>query len=187
MPHLLRSDGKAVIFPAGCSGPDRKHGFADAWFMYADEDAFFFVAGSARTFGWHIYLARAESPACAGLRHRERFDPRQSGGLPADLFVQRTSRHSFGSIASLTRNPSPGLAHRITTSLLDAGLLWNRETGHVCEVPDRLLRQHPRAYGDPKDWQSVKIEKGNTIGVEGGYIGGLFNATLSIRATISKT
>jgi hypothetical protein len=32
MPHLIRSDGRSVIFPAGYR-PHSKHDFADAWFL----------------------------------------------------------------------------------------------------------------------------------------------------------
>jgi hypothetical protein len=183
MPHLMSADGKSAIFPAGCR-PPRRHDFANSWFLYVDADVFFHVAAFVGISHWSFYLGRDES--CIGLRHRDRFAPGQPGGLPADLFIQRKSRYSFGSHLSLTRNPSPEVTHRVTTALLDAGLLWTRETGSVCEIPERILRQS-RYRDAPENRQKVRITKPKTIIVDGGYIGGLFNSTLSIGATLANT
>jgi hypothetical protein len=185
MPHLISTDGRSAIFPAGCR-PPRSHDFADSWFFYVDADIFFHIAAYVGISYWSFYLGRDGSPACIGLRHRSRFAPEQPGGLPAEFFIQRRSRYSFGSHLSLTRNPSPAVTHRVTTALLDAGLLWTRETGSVSEIPERILSQsHIRDA--PETRQKVKIARPKTIIVDGGYIGGLFNSTLSIRAALANT
>jgi len=47
MPHLLRDDGKAVILPAGWRKTTH-HDPNDMWFLYADEEVFFFFGGARK-------------------------------------------------------------------------------------------------------------------------------------------
>jgi hypothetical protein len=68
---------------------------------------------------------------------------------------------------SLTRNQSPAVTHHVTTALLDAGLLWTRETESVCEVPKRILRLS-HVHDATEDRQKVKIAKPKTTIVDSG-------------------
>jgi hypothetical protein len=182
MPHLLRSDGKAVIFPAGCRGQRMRHDSSDTWFLYADEEVFFFFASSAHS--PHRHLIGPGWPACIGLRDKSRFDPSQPGGLPADLFVQRKSRYSWIDPVTSTKNPSPAVAHRVTVAIVDAGFAWSGQGGFVSEAPERIGREQPWSPLDTKDWQKVPVQLG-PASVEGGYIGGLFSSTYSLRARLA--
>jgi hypothetical protein len=46
--------------------------------------------------------------------------------------------------------------------------------------------QHGNDY-HPSKWRTAKINRPEVITVEGAYIGGLFNSTLSIRATLAPS
>jgi hypothetical protein len=131
MPHLISADGRSAIFPAGYRH-HMGHDGADSWFLYVDADVFFNIAAHACPLFWEFEWGQGGSIACIGLRHRDRFASGQPGGLPSDLFTHRESR--YGSYVQLTPIPAPALAHRVTTALLDAALLWTRETGSVCEI-----------------------------------------------------
>ena len=94
MPHLCRDDGRAVMLPAGLrSGLHRGEDYdPGAFFLYADEDIFFCVRGSA--FGgwrelrsnWRFELG---GPFRIGLRHPDRFDASQLDGIPAVYFWRK--------------------------------------------------------------------------------------------------
>jgi hypothetical protein len=180
MPHLLRHDGKAVIFPAGRRSAGH-HDPRGVWFLYADDEVFFFFPGWAKG-NWDFDLAGVDHPSGVGLRREDRFD--QPGGLPVDLFVQRTSRYQFASHVKLTRNPSPSVTQRVTTALLDAGLAWRRGSFSVSEVPDRIVRE--RRYVIPTDVWKTKIGSPDRIDIRGGYIGGLFNSSSRVSATLAN-
>lgn len=190
MPHLLRDDGRAVIFPAGYRLEGRG-GISDGdntWFLYADDDVFFFFAGCNGLRSWHLRLTGPGFPCGIGLRREGRIDPHQPGGLPAKLFVQRQIRDWFQRTYRrhfLTMTPSPPLVQRVTAALFDAGFAWQR-TGEVWEVPERIAEKTQWRVGrmreDGERMSKAKMEPANAISVEGGYVGGQFNTTYRIMA-----
>jgi hypothetical protein len=174
IPHLRRSDGKAVMFPCGVRGARDRDGYyyARAFFFYADEDVFFRLEGSSQpTFQkgvprhWRFDL---DDLLDLGVRR----DP-DAAALPAGLVCRRVVydwREAY-------LQPLPRLAQRLTTALIDGCLAWSGSRLRLREDPARL--KELAADGSPQPTpplanSGIDLEAKALVEVNHRYQGGRF-------------
>ena len=180
MPYLKRSDGKAFIFPAGRG---KKPSITSCWncfILYADDEVFFFLDGRNRRSTWHFTI---HQPKCIGLPKYEQFNPYQPNGLPIDLFTQRPHLQNFGSLFKYKNHidPSPKLAQKLRSSLIDAWLQWQGANVHLSQSPVRIEKDNGYLA---RDWEGLRLENSSckNVIIDGGYLGGRFSSNYSIYA-----
>jgi hypothetical protein len=187
VPHLIRSDGQAVMFPAGLKstlhrGEDYLPG---AFFCYADSDVFFLINGGEFV-GWKglpsDWTFNSANPFQIGLRHLEWFDASRPGGIPADLFT--TSQSRFGPVYA---TPSPSVWQRVATALIDGWLVWTGSSNRLLDDPSQLEKLRGRTTGVPGPEKSgIDLGRKAQVRIEGGYLGGRFNTMHSTTAWIEQ-
>jgi hypothetical protein len=187
VPYLIRSDGQAVMFPAGLKsslhrGEDYMPG---AYFCYADAEIFFFMNGGEFR-GWQnlpsSWTFSLAHPFQIGLRRLEWFDTSRPGGISADLFVGQQSR--FGSVQII---PSPSVWQRVTTALIDGWLVWAASPNRLLDDPSQLEKLRGRdAYLPEHEKSGIDLGRKAQVRVEGGYLAGRFNTMHSTTAWIAE-
>jgi hypothetical protein len=187
VPYLIRSDGGAVMFPAGLNsylhrGEDYMPG---AYFCYADADMFFFINGGEFAglgnlpSSWTFNLAY---PFEIGLRHLEWFDASRPGGISTDLFVRR--QNYFGSAHSFA---SPSGWQRVATALIDGWLSWIGSPNRMLDDPSQLEKLRNRdAYLPDPDKSGIALGRRTQVRIEGGYLAGRFNTMHSTTAWLEE-
>lgn len=186
MPYLIRSDGHAVMFPAGLSsslhrGEDYMPG---AYFCYADADMFFFINGSEfpawqnLPSSWTFNLA---NPFQIGLRHLEWFDASRLDGISTDLFVRQQSHLGSAQII-----PSPSGWQRVATALIDGWLSWTGSPNRMLDDPSQLETLRNRdAYLPEPEKSGIGLGRKAQVRIEGGYLAGRFNTMHSTTAWLA--
>jgi hypothetical protein len=187
VPYLIRSDGQAVMFPAGLKsslhrGEDYMPG---AYFCYADTDMFFFINGSefpglgGLPSSWTFNLA---NPFQIGLRHLEWFDASRPNGISADLFIGQQSH--FGSAQVI---PSPSAWQRVATALIDGWLVWPGSPHRMLDDPSHLKKMGGYgAYLPEPEKSGIGLGRKTQVRIEGGYLAGRFNTMHSTTAWIAE-
>ena len=195
VPHLVRGDGRAVIFPAGVrSHMHRGEDYvAEAIITYADEELFFSVTGKAFA-GWQTFPSKwtfkVGQPFRIGLRQLDRFDAVQPDGVPESFFWRKPpafvvpfrSDHAGGI-------PSAELAQRITTALVDGWFAWAGVPKRMRDDADHLRElgaMHPRGRVPSLAESGIDLSQTSQVRVEGAYIGGRFNERASTTAWLEK-
>lgn len=184
MPHLLRSDRQALMFPYGVDGRFDRDGYyqADAKFFYADEDTFFILDGaSSRGFGTFdgtlrrgIWTFELDDLQEAGIRgepetYRRRGTPDRSG----NLVISRKIYDWRGPLLQ----PLPRLAQRLTAALIDGWLAWGGSPLRLLDDPKRLAwLEGQGAPGPVPPHQESGFELGakDQVWVKYGYRAGHF-------------
>jgi hypothetical protein len=194
MPHLLRDDGRAVMFPAGLRSELHRGESYDAkpFFLYADEDLFFCLHGSE--FGgwqrmhsnWKFELAR---PFRLGLRHLDQFDASQPDGVPATYFWREKPVRYLNRLlpgVSMTI-PSPAITQRVAAALLDGWLAWTGTSKRLLDDPDHLQELARRRAQVPSlERSGIDLGRKSRVRVEGAYLGGRFNTRASTTAWLES-
>jgi hypothetical protein len=173
IPHLRRSDGKAVTFPYQIKSFLDKDGCyaARAQFVYADEDVFFRLNGSTWPPGrnspgdWEFEL---DDLTDVGRRQ----DPKATE-LPADLVCSRRVYEWRGPYLQ----PLPRLAQRLKAGLIDAWLAWSGSRLRLLDDAEMLAwHKAQRAPGPVPALAESGIDLGAKafVTVKGGYHGGRF-------------
>jgi hypothetical protein len=195
MPNLRRDDDRAVMFPAGLrSGLYRGEDYdPGAFFIYADEDMFFYLHGSE--FGglaglrskWTFELGK---PFRIGLRHPDQFDASQSDGVPAAYFWRKTTPEKESLIRFLPdvsgAIPSPAITQRVATALIDGWLAWTGASKRLLDDPERLRELGKTAQVPPLERSGIDLGRKSRVRVEGAYVGGRFNTRASTTAWLEN-
>jgi hypothetical protein len=174
IPHLRRSDGKAVMYPYRVKSSLDKDGFYRPYgeFFYADEDVFFRVDGRS----W--LPTRSNPPGAWEFRLDELHDlgtrrDREATDLPAGLVC---SRQIYG-WRGPNLQPLPRLAQRLRAALIDGWLAWSGSSLRLPDDPAQLAGL--LSQGAPGPVPSL-AESGIDLGaksfveIEYGYHGGRF-------------
>jgi hypothetical protein len=172
IPHLRRSDGKAVMFPFQIRSQLDKDGYYSpaAEVFYADEDVFFRFEGRtsrgllAAPGAWNFELFELTD---LGVRQYPQAQPL------ADLMCRRKV---YG-WAEPYLQPLPRLAARLRAALIDGWLAWTGSRLRLLDDPQRLA--HLVSEGAPPPVPALK-DSGIDLGanrfvrVGTGYVGGRF-------------
>lgn len=173
VPFMRRSDGGAVIFPAGIRselhrGEDYR---ARAIFTYADEDVFFSVNATGSWSSWFSF--DLNSLFGIGLRDHKRFAPMAPSNLPPDWFGQSWRRPVL----------SLALSRRLTQSIVDAGLSWTGSTHRLLDDRQHFEEVTGRSKDQPRYEQSgISLQRPEHVCVEGGYRSGRYTRAAEIVA-----
>ncbi len=173
IPHLRRSDGKAVMFPHQVQSTLDKDGWytARAQFAYADDDVFFRLYG--RPWGW-----RKDEPGTWEFEIDElhdlgvRQDP-DSTELPAGLVRSRRVHDWRGP----NLQPLPRLAQRVTTALIDGWLAWSGSRLRLLDDPKHLAWLASQGSPEPVPplaKSGIDLNVQGIVTVKDGYHGGRF-------------
>jgi hypothetical protein len=173
VPHLRRSDGKAVMFPHQAEGTLDKDGWysARAKFVYADEDVFFRLDG--RPWG-----SRNDDPGTWEFELDElhylgvRQNP-DSHELPAGLVCSRRVYDWRGPYLQ----PLPRLAQRLTTALIDGWLAWSGSRLRLLDDPKHLAWLASQGSPEPMPplaKSGINLNAQGIVTVKDGYHGGRF-------------
>jgi len=186
IPNLRRDDGRAVMFPAGLrSGLHRGEDYdPGAFFLYADEDIFFCLRGSEFG-GWRMLPSNWKfelgSPFRIGLRHLDQFDASQPDGVPAGYFWRKKAPENAMRFLPDTSGavPSPAIAQRLTTALIDGWLAWTGTSMRLLDDSERLqeLGRSGKAQVPPLERSGIALGRASNVRVEGAYVGGHFNTS----------
>ena len=176
MPHLVRDDGKAAMFPSGLSSyMYRFESYrAGAYFVYIDEDVFFRLDGGDGLGRWEFKLRDLKR---VGLRDRQHIRP---DGLPASLFRGWRINEQWGQ----SIGPSPRLWETVSEALLDGWLAWTGKPGRLLDDPAHLKAVADGPYDPPPPLaeSGISLNQKSRVEVEGGYVGGRFNRTFATEA-----
>jgi len=173
IPHLRRSDHKAVMFPCGVRSSLDRDGFYEprARFLYADEDVFFQLDG--RSSAAHRLLGTWEFELDELIELGTRRDPRETPNRSVGLVCRRKVydwREPY-------LQPLPRLAQRLTTALVDGWLAWSGSPLRLLDTPAQL--EWLASQGSPVPVPPL-AETGFELGAKGlvaihyGYHGGRF-------------
>ena len=173
IPHLRRSDGKAVMFPYQIRSSLDKDGYyvARTQFFYADEDVFFRLDG-------HPSIPRKGSPGTWEFELDEltdlgvRQEP-EGGDLPEDLLCSRTVYDWDGP----RLQPLPQLAQRLTVALIDGWLSWSGSRLRLLDDPKKLASLASEGAPPPVPplpKSGVDLNARGLVAVNSGYHGGRF-------------
>jgi hypothetical protein len=172
IPHLRRSDGKAVMFPCGIQSTLDKDGYyvARARFAYADEDVFFQLDG--RTWSWE------GGPGTWEFDLHELYDlgvrqDAEATDLPAGLVCSRKVYRWRGPYLQ----PLPRLAQRLTAALIDGWLAWSGSHLRLLDDPAKLawLAAQGAPIPLPRLAESgIELGAKGLVAVKNGYHGGRF-------------
>jgi len=188
MPSLRRSDGRAVMFPAGLRsdrGPRGEGYYPNPFFLYADEDVALQIAGNS--YGgseglpstWFFKLDHVFRIA---LRRREQFDPNHPEVAPPDLFVQYTSRFF------ISRHPAVAFSRKLTAALTDGWIAWTGTDRRLLDDPAKvaeIAREDP--YDTPPlERSGIDLKQKKRVSVEGGYIGGRYSSRNTVTVWIDE-
>ena len=179
VPHLLRDDGQAAIFPAGMSSYMYRFETyrPGAYFVYIDEDVFFRF--DAAEFGgtWKFELGHLK---LVGLRVLSRFMQPPDEGLPPSLFREVGMNEPWG--ASI--HPSHRLWQTVSEALIDGGLSWTGNPGRLLDDPVHLKAMAEPGADPPPPLEESGISLGrkSRVTIGGGYVGGRFNSIFETEA-----
>ena len=173
IPHLRRSDGKAVMFPYQIRSSLDKDGYyvARTQFFYADEDVFFRLDGdpSIPSKGspgtWEFELDELTD---LGVRQEP-----DRGDLPEDLICSRTVYDWDGP----RLQPLPQLAQRLTVALIDGWLSWSGSRLRLLDDPNKLALLAAEGAPPPVPpvaKSGVDLNARGLVAVNSGYHGGRF-------------
>jgi hypothetical protein len=173
IPHLRRSDGKAVTFPYQIKSSLDKDGcyVARAQFFYADEDVFFrldgrtWPPGSNSPGDWEFEL---DDLTDVGVRQ----DP-EATDPPADLICSRRVYDWRGPYLQ----PLPRLAQRLTAGLIDAWLAWSGSRLRLLDDEEQLAwhkAQRAPYPVPPLEESGIELGAKALVRIKGGYHGGRF-------------
>jgi hypothetical protein len=173
VPHLRRSDGKAVMLPYRIQGSLDKDGcyVPRVQFFYADDDVFFRLDGEA-------WVPRKDSPGRWEFELDDltdlgvRQDP-EATDLPAGLVCSRTVYDWRGPYLQ----PLPRLAQRLTVALIDGWLGWSGSRLRLLDDPKTLawLASQGAPYPVPPLAKSgIDLDARGLVAVNYGYHGGRF-------------
>jgi hypothetical protein len=175
IPHLRRSDGKAVTFPYQIRSSLDKDGcyIPRAQFFYADEDVFFRIDGRS-------WAAGTRSPGAWEFELHELTDVggRQgpgTGDLPAELICSRQVYDWRGPYLQ----PLPRLAQRLTAGLIDAWLAWSGSRLRLLDDVEQLAwhKAQRAPYPVPALAESgIELGAKALVTINEGYHGGRFVA-----------
>ncbi len=173
IPHLRRSDGKAVMFPYQIRSSLDKDGYyvARTQFFYADEDLFFRLDG-------HPSIPRKGSPGTwefdldqlADLGVRQGPEGR---ALPEGLICSRAVYDWDGP----RLQPLPQLAQRLTVALIDGWLSWSGSRLRLLDDPKKLASLASEGAPPPVPplpKSGVDLNARGLVAVNSGYHGGRF-------------
>ena len=76
--------------------------------------------------------------------------------------------------------PSPAIAHRITTALIDGWLSWTGTSERLLDDPEHL--QEFRQWAPRLEHSGIDLGRKSQVRVEGAYVGGRFNTSASTTA-----
>jgi hypothetical protein len=169
IPHLRRSDGKAVMFPYQIRSTLDKDGYYDArvQFFYADEDVFFRLNGRS-------WLPFKNEPGTWEFELDDLIElgvRQDSTELPADLVCTRQVYDWRGPYLQ----PLPRLAQRLTAALIDGWLAWSGSRLRLLDDPEKLAwlasqgAPHPVP---PLEKSGIDLNAQGIARVKDGYHGG---------------
>jgi hypothetical protein len=189
MPSLRRSDGRAVMFPAGLDsdlGPRADGYYPNAFFLYADEDVSFCLKGGSfdgfepmsLPSSWSF---KPDSIFRIALRHPGQFDLSDPEVAPADLFSQYTSRYF------VSRYPTVAFLRKLTAALTDGWLAWNGTDRRLLDDPARLAELSEHDPNIPTlEKSGIDLKQKKRVCVEGGYIGGRYSSKNTVTTWIDE-
>ena len=177
IPHLLRSDGRAVMFPYRVhSHFDRDGDYqADARYFYADEDVFFVIGGHSFSH-WRgtrgLWVLDLDELYEFGVRP-------QPGSWPGDpdLTADLARARQIYEWRGPTLQPLPRLAQRLATSLIDGWLAWGDSPLRLLDDPEQLAwlaGQGAPGPIPPQAESGFALNAKGEVWVEGGYRDGRF-------------
>lgn len=180
VPHLLRDDGQAAIFPGGMSSyMYRFESYRpNAYFVYIDEDVFFRFETVEFGGAWEF---RLHDLKLVGVRALERLRLPTGNGLPESLFRDVRINDRWGQ----STGPSQRLWQTVSETLLDAGLAWTGSPSRMLDDPDHLKAMTESGPGDPPpplEESGIDLGPKARVTVEGGYVGSRFNRTFATEA-----
>jgi len=193
MPHLLRDDGHAVMFPAGLRSELHRGESYDAkpFFLYADEDLFFCLRGSEFS-GWRWMHSNWKfelgKPFRIGLRHLDQFDASQPDGVPATYFWRERPVEKWIRVlpeASMAI-PSPAITRRIAAALIDGWLAWTGTSKRLLDDAEHLQKLAETAQVPSLEQSGIDLGRKSRVMVEGAYVGGRFNTRASTTAWLES-
>jgi hypothetical protein len=175
IPHLRRSDGKAVMFPYGIRSSRDKDGYytAGTQFFYADEDVFFRLDGRGFSSAWDTGTWEFELDELIDLGVRQ--DDPDAIELPAGLICSRKVYDWRGPYLQ----PLPRLAQRLTAALIDGWLGWSGSSQRLLDDPKQLalLASEGSPHPVPALAKSgIDLNARGLVRVNFGYHGGRFVA-----------
>ncbi len=176
MPHLVRDDGKAAMFPSGLSSyMYRFESYrAGAYFVYVDDDVFFRFDGGDGLGRWEFKLRDLKR---IGLRDTASLTP---AGLPASLFRGWRMNEPWGQ----SIGPSPRLWETVSEALIDGWLAWTGNPGRLLDDPAHLNAMAEDGPCDPPPLaeSGIGLNQKSRVEVQGGYVGGRFNRIFTTEA-----
>ncbi len=178
MPHLRRSDGKAVMFPCKVRSSLDKDGYYNAkpQFFYADEDVFFLLDGGVSGPGRHTpgtWRFELDELMELGVRRNP-----GAAGPPPGLVCSRQVYDWRGPYLQ----PLPRLAQRLTAALIDGWLAWSGSRLRLLDDPGQLaslVAEQADVPGAPPpppplEQSGVGLDARSIVSVCHGYYGGRF-------------
>ncbi|CAI9120183.1 hypothetical protein [Brytella acorum] len=176
MPAMRRNDGGAVVLPSESGsyllcGVDYR---PIAQFLYADENAFFYLAGDpfdrkTMKFDLHRLFNVGTRRASVSGHPDMRF---------AEDYIPTSRLHSDDLI------PAPALLQRARNALLDAMLVWPGTSSRLRDEPGKYESFGTRSGRPDYEHSGVSLSKFGNVTVESGYIGGCFSQDLKVSAWI---
>ena len=179
VPHLLRGDGHAAIFPAGMSSYMYRFETyrPGAYFVYIDEDVFFRFGAAEFGGTWEFELRYLK---LVGLRVLSRFMQPPDEGLPPSLFREVGIGESW--VPGV--HPSHRLWQTVSEALIDGGLSWTGNPGRLLDDPVHL-KAMAEPEGDPPpalEESGISLGRKSRVTIGGGYVGGRFNRIFETEA-----